>query len=537
MSHRPRSRPVSHGFGVWGLAVVGFFLLMAAWALADPLLSGPDEPAQLIRAEAIVRGQLVGRPQTANADNPVTIVRVPGFLQNSNSLQYWCYIFVTNGTAQCAPPLSGPDHLIPLPTYVGHYPPLYYEAVGWPSLLDDGPTGVLWMRLVSALMNALLLGTALWLAARRSRLLVAAVLVAVTPTVVYYSASINPNGLEMTSAVCFWSAVLALAMPWPSLDHCADPAPAASGPPAAVASPAPAAAEIVIAGVSGSLLALSRGLSPAWVIIALGAALLGGDVARMRAAAHRRGVRLAGAAVLVVMMAAVVWIVTEHGLDELGYPSHSSYVSLFHQTLKATPHYLAEMVGIFGANNVPAPPFATAVVVSGLALFVLGALAVGTWRQRLVLVLLLLAIVAVPVASGMATARHYGLIWQGRYTIAVGVGSPIFAGYVVAAWFERRRLATARRPATAGGSDALVPSVGAAALVLALALAAAQFTSLLWVLRRFMVGANGPLSGVFRGIWHPPLDGFVLLMAAALGALAVAGAALPMSPADADSPP
>ena len=528
MSHRRRSRPASPGLGIWGLAVVGFFLLMAAWALADPLLSGPDEPAHLIRAEAIVRGQLVGRPQTANADNPVTIVRVPGFLQNSNSLQYWCYIFATNVTAECAPPLSGPDHLIPLPTYVGHYPPLYYAAVGWPSLLDGGPTGVLWMRLVSALMNALLLGTALWLAARRSRILVAAVLVAVTPTVVYYSASVNPNGLEMTSAVCFWCAVLGMAMPWPSRRG-------GSGDAAAVPAAAPAPAEIVIAGVSGSLLALSRGLSPAWVIVALGAALLGGDLARMRAAVHRRGVRLAGAAVLVVIAAAVAWIVSEHGLDELGYPSRSSYASLFHQTLTATPHYLAEMVGIFGANNVPAPLFATAVVVSGLALFVLGALAVGTWRQRLVLVLLLVAIVAVPVASGVATGHHYGLIWQGRYTIAVGVGSPIFAGYVVATWFERRRLATAGQPAPAGGSRRLVCLVGAAAVVLALALAAAQFTSLLWVLRRFMVGANGPLSGVLGGIWHPPLDGLALLISAAVGAAAVAAVTLPMSPAEGDA--
>jgi hypothetical protein len=465
---------------------------MAAWALTDPLLSGPDEPAQLIRAEAIVRGQLIGRPQSTQADNPGTIERVPGFLENSSSFAYWCFIFEPKVTAICGPPLTGPDHLVPVATYVGHYPPLYYVAVGWPSLLDSGPTGVLWMRLASALLNALLLGTALWLVARRSRVLVVAVLVAVTPTVIYYSASVNPNGLEMTSAVCFWCAVLGLTMPWPG----------ESG-----------RTEIVIAAVSGALLASARGLSPVWVVFAIVAAVAGGDLARARAVARRSDARIAGGVLLLVMLAAVGWIVEEHGLDELGYPSHSSYASLFRQTLTATPHYLAEMVGFFGANNVPAPPFATVVVVAGLALFVLVAFVVGSWRERVVLALLLVAIVAVPVASGVATGHHYGLIWQGRYTLAIGVGSPIFAGYVVAAWLERR------------------PSGRTAPVALGGLLAVGQFVSFLWVLRRFMVGANGPMSGVFGGIWHPPVDGSVLLVWAALGALGLWAVAVRAAPA------
>jgi Predicted membrane protein (DUF2142) len=478
------------------VAVLGFFVLAAAWALADPLLSGPDEPAHLIRAEAIVRGQLVGRPTSTNADNPNTLVRVPGFLQDSGSLAYWCFIFHPEVTAVCAPPLRGPNHLIPLTTYVGHYPPLYYAAVGWPSLLDDGTTGVLGMRLASVLLSALLLGTAMWLALRRSRFLVVAVLVAATPTVVYYAASVNPNGMEMASAVCFWCALLGLTMPWPE------------------AVPSVDRAEIVIAGVSGSLLALSRGLSPAWVVLGLIAAIAGGDPARLRLLARRGDARIAAGALVLVVGASVAWVIGEHGLDELGYPSRSSYLSLLHQTLEATPHYLSEMVGYFGANNVPAPPFATTVVVLGLAALVVGAFAVGSWRERIVLALLLIAIVAVPVASGVATGHHYGLIWQGRYTVAVGVGSPLFAGYVLGAWFERRRAEQHQGQA--------MRWIASGCVVLALALAAAQFTSFLWNLRRFMVGSSGSFSGVFGGIWHPPVDGFVLLILAGCGALLLA---------------
>jgi hypothetical protein len=75
-----------------------------------------------------------------------------------------------------------------------------------------------------------------------------------------------------------------------------------------------------------------------------------------------------------------------------------------------------------------------------------------------------------------------------------------------------------------------------AVLGVALLLAGSQFTSLLWDLRRFMVGADGPLSGVFSGIWHPPVDGFVLLISAACGVLTLT-ALLVWSPPTAESSP
>ena len=474
------------GVWVWVAAVMGFFLVTAAWAFADPILSGPDEPAHLIRAEAIVRGQLIGTSVYSQAGNPNTSVLVPGFLQGSNGLPYWCFIFNPNTTATCAPPLVGPDHLIRLPTYVGHYPPLYYAVVGLPSLADPGKSGVYWMRLLSALVNALLLGSAVWLALRRSRLLAVAVLVAATPTVIYYAGSVNPNGMEMTSAVCFWCAVGLLTMPWPG---------------------AVQRAELSLAAVSGALLALSRGLSPVWVVIAVVAALSAGDRVRMRALARRRDARIAAAALLVATAAAAAWIVLAHGLEELGFPNHESYGWLFTHALSATPHYLSEMVGYFGANNIPAPPFATTAILVAFFVLVAGALILGNWRERAVLTVLLIAIVAVPIAVDVATGRHYGLIWQGRYTMAVGVGSPIFAGHVLTSALSRRRATLA----------ALTVRAGWIALLAGACVGLAQFTSFLWDLRRFMVGANGPMSGVFGGSWQPPVDGFVLLIAAFAG--------------------
>jgi hypothetical protein len=572
--------------------VAGFFLLGAAWALASPLLSGPDEPAHIVRAEAIVRGQLIGRPLSPNPDYPFTSVLVPGFLENVNRLTYWCYLYDTAHTARCAPPLSGPNHLVAVTTYVGHYPPLYYEAVGWPSLLAGGTAGVLLMRIVSAFINSVLLATALWLALRRSRVLVLAILAAVTPAVMFFSGSVNPSGMEMASAVCFWCALLGLTMPWAvgaeragGADGGADdgagrgaegddsagraggrgdrgvgPAgemaraggrgdrgvgPAGEmaraggrgdrgvGPAGEMAraggrgAPLPLL-EVVVAAVSGCVLALTRGLSPAWVVVALVAALFSGDGGRMRQLARSRSVRVAGCVLVLAMVAAVTWIVAEHGLDELGLPNHASYASLFHQALADTPKRLMEMIGLFGTNNVSPPVFATTTAVSVLGVLVVGALIVGSWRERLVLASLLIAIVAVPIAINVVTGRHYGVIWQGRYTMPIGVGAPILAGYVLGAWFERGRRRVGRRAgsgAAAGagvGAGSFIRVAGVGAVVLAVGLATAQFSSLLWDLRRFMVGVNGPLSGVFGGIWHPPVDGFVLLIAGAVGSLTVA---------------
>jgi hypothetical protein len=238
----------------------------------------------------------------------------------------------------------------------------------------------------------------------------------------------------------------------------------------------------------------------------------------------------------VVVLAAVAWIAGEHGLDELGYSNHHSDGWLFIHAVDSTPHYLAEMVGMFGANNIPAPPFATTMVAVSLALLVVGALAVGSWRQRLVLLALLVGIIAVPIVVDVVSGRHYGLIWQGRYTMAVGVGSPLFAGYVLAAWFERRRTGFGPAGGADGPAEVLSPSgvadggavrwlswgrVSLLVFCVALLLAVGQFSSFLWDLRRFMVGADGRFSGVFGGVWHPPVDGFVLLIAAACGLLTI----------------
>ena len=80
---RPRVSRLAGRPGHWcgcGWYLSGsFFVAVAAWSFASPLGSGPDEPAHLVRAVSLVRGQLVGHdlPHPTKAQKSTVIVQVP----------------------------------------------------------------------------------------------------------------------------------------------------------------------------------------------------------------------------------------------------------------------------------------------------------------------------------------------------------------------------------------------------------------------------------------------------------------------------
>ena len=66
-----RSPHLRARWGVFAGAWIALALLASAWAIASPISSGPDEPAHLIKAASVVRGELVG-PQ-GSYGNEVTV--------------------------------------------------------------------------------------------------------------------------------------------------------------------------------------------------------------------------------------------------------------------------------------------------------------------------------------------------------------------------------------------------------------------------------------------------------------------------------
>src|SRR6202041_2743188 len=58
----PRALAQQGFLSVWIRSFLILLILCAAWCLATPLGGAPDEPAQVVKEAATVRGQLIGQP-------------------------------------------------------------------------------------------------------------------------------------------------------------------------------------------------------------------------------------------------------------------------------------------------------------------------------------------------------------------------------------------------------------------------------------------------------------------------------------------
>ena len=98
--------------------------LSAVWALATPIAASPDEPAHIIRAASVVRGQLVGTPSPKGH-----VVNVPRYIADTQSET--CFAFHPTVTADCSHLADrDPGATTTATTTAGLYNPLYYYAVG-----------------------------------------------------------------------------------------------------------------------------------------------------------------------------------------------------------------------------------------------------------------------------------------------------------------------------------------------------------------------------------------------------------------------
>src|SRR2546423_4288572 len=202
---------------VWLTAFVAFFALAVAWAVASPLTAVPDENQHMIKAAATVRGQLHGTPITVITHNgpvtnhlPTTGYRLPSAYADLVNL-HECYFADSTVPASCAKNPGAQPGVALAGTSAGANNPLYYLAVGWPSLLSDGPFGMYGMRVVSAgLCLAVLARAGLppvpW--SRRRGPTPAAVPAAAPPLVLFPYGSVDPQFPWAGSAVLFLAARL-----------------------------------------------------------------------------------------------------------------------------------------------------------------------------------------------------------------------------------------------------------------------------------------------------------------------------------------
>ncbi len=474
-------------------------LLSIAWAIATPIAASPDEPAHMVKAASVVRGQFVGEPSALGH-----VVQVPAYVAATHGET--CFAFLPAVTANCVDALAGDgDALVDSTTTAGLYNPVYYLLVGWPSLIFGTELGLYAMRAVSAVLFSLFLAlTVLTVSGwRRPALPLAALAVAVPPMLLFLGGSVNPNAVETSAALAAFAGMLGVVL-HPSRALLAQ------------------RSMIVLAG--SVIAANTRGLSMLWVFVAIALPLILCSWAQIRDLLRQRPVRWAIGGTAVGAVFGLVWLLRSNSLTAAveqednfqTFPGVGTHpVAGFIMTLRDTFGYAQGMIGNFGWLDTPAPLGVYFIwsVLCGAILLAAGALLRG--RRALFATALVAVFLLLPAVIQGAYITGGGIIWQGRYTL------PLFAMAVlgiVAVTVAGLRPATVDDAAT---RNALLRLGGMVWLLWSIA----QFASFAEALRRYGVGATGSWKNLLVDpAWAPP--GGTLLWLAVFGALVGATALL-----------
>ena len=406
---------------IWLAGFLAFFAMSAAWALSTPLTAVPDEPAHIVKAVAAVRGQIQGHQieETVLVGGVPTKQDLTGYeIPSQYGLLadlHYCYFLHPKITADCAAsiPSHGPTSTIG--TSAGQNNPVYYFAVGWPTLLNQGEPGIYAMRLVSAAIGAALLASAVVSLAewrRRRGVLMLGLVAAATPMTLWLNGSVNHNGVEAASGILVWCALLgAFCDPRPEL----------------------LTRRITRATVASVVLLLVRPLGPAWIAVIVATVLLVAARGAIKQVLTSRATWIGTGAVTAAALGAFAWSVSSNVLitSQVNYPEYTFWHAAAY-TLGKSRLYLDSMVGLFGWLDVR-PPAETQFLWMALG-FGIAAAAVlaGRRRDKLAVIGLMVAVIALPILAQAKQAAHLGYIWQGRYLLAVAVGVPLLATTVLA---------------------------------------------------------------------------------------------------------
>ncbi|MFF1528390.1 DUF2142 domain-containing protein [Cellulomonas sp. NPDC058312] len=457
-----------------------FALLGGVWSLTSPLSAAPDEAAHLAKAAGVARGQLLGE-EWAPGRYVVAVPQVYDDVADVND----CFAFRPERSAACSDALretsAEPTAVL---TSAGRYNPLYYVLVGLPTHLPPTPVALHLVRLMSVLLCAttLAMGVRSAVETRARTWPVLAVFGATTPMVVFMLSVVNPSSLEITAGLGLWATLLAILRdPRPDLLR----------------------RQMLRAGVLVALLVNAKSVSPLYLAIIVLVVIATVPWSRTRSVLVDRRAWPGLALGVAASVAAVVWI---RLAGAIGRPSEAPYPELTpgvaaERVLGRSDQYLANMLGQFGSHDTGIPLWGYMLAVLVALTPVVLALAVGSRRDRAVIGVLLVLVIALPVVLQVPQATELGLPWQGRYVLPIAVGLPLLAGYVLA---EHR--------------DELGGRLGhRLAGMLVWSWAVVQLLSVVANLRRYTAGAAWPfVAARDPDFWTPPLGQATLLVLAVL---------------------
>jgi len=467
---------------VWWTSFALLAALTGLWVVADPLYAGPDEPAHVIKAVALDHGQLTGeklsprlRHELRDERKDFLMVRVPAIygIASSNT----CFAFKRDYTAECLH-FTGSTRETDDATYVARHPPAYYAFVGLASWVGRPGSGVVYlMRFLSALLASALIATAITATrlSRAPRVVVVGLAFALTPMVLFVASVVNPSALEIAAAIAVWTCGLALV----------------------------SRAEVRVdkwlvtgLGISGCAMALSRQLAPLWLGL-IGLGLLGfANRAALGNLLRSNWARVWGLLIVASCLAQLAWN-AKYPLDvaaEGRPPMHADPTDVVRIVTGRYFFRYHEMIGVFGWGDSPTPALTWIPWTAGIVFLLFAAVLWVTRRNLLVLLAVLAAAIVVPIVIESSTYNDGGGVnWQGRYTLPLAVGVPIFAAFALAATDRGRELVSSR----------FLVAIGAV-------IGVAQLLAFAQNLRRFTVGYDGAFQFWKSPRWAPPLSPLLL---------------------------
>lgn len=476
--------------GLFSVPFAIFAALGVLWALASPVFSVPDENAHAYKAIAQLQGQVIG--YTLPDVKHIVVDLAPEDAYNGDIV---CFATHPDVPAGCATELGDPGGQLWFNTWVGAYNPVYYYLVGWPSTFLDGNASVYGMRIASALLGAALLALAFQAAASgaRARWMPLGVAFAAAPMSLYLVGSVNPNGVEIASAVALWAALLRL------LETFGEPG----------EQPALSRTWLwTVVTVAAVVLVNARALGPLWLVLVVLACLLAAGWDRTKRLFTTRSSYWWIAAIAVGGLFSIGWTLSGGSLSNQAEASdaplvNGTFLQGFTHTIRTTPDYLQQAIGYFGWFDAPLPVWTYWFIVAAIAVVVVLALTATRRRGVIVLLALLTAALVVPALVQGYSVHQTGIIWQGRYGLFLYLGVLIVAGWLLSRDGGRVAFLAPRVTWVASGLLALYG-------VLAFGL----------VLVRYVIG-KAPFGEMLSAPqWQPPLGWIALGAAYALVSLA-----------------
>lgn len=452
---------------------LGFFVLLLSGALFFPLVSGADEAAHYIYSAAVVRGQ-------AGTLEPT----VPARIANLHDLAA-CIAFQPAVTAACQAPLqiaTASDVLSQ--TNAGLYNPVFYAWTGLGSLVIPTEYGLYAARALSAVVTAAFLAWGLSFTARRAATSwpVTGAALLLTPMTLYVGMVLNPSAWEIATmfavTVAGYQLFVSPSSRWGESHW--------------------------MLLIAGSVLIVSRGLSPFFLVVVAAAVTISVPFANVLILLRRRSTWLIAAILAGVAALSALWVLV-HGTNYVGVERPDGLraglrgIAVFYANYH---EQITQMYGNLGWLELPSPHILSSAWLFFLGGFILLSFAASGHRGRWGILLAFAAATLIP--GVLAGLQWSGFGWQGRYTL------PLVAALLgLCAWSANAVFASSLWAHTAPRLLATFRVLAAGFFTLGATVLAVRAA------HRYTVG--DPAPWLATPSWTPPVPGWVLIAAFCAG--------------------